>query len=98
LSQALNLQTLYSYKIHKFSPELGIEPTPPVGENPNAIATQTDHVMSTTTDASTQYNLEDIPIENRVTSEPSRVNVDDLGKTIMTALLFFTLNWIYKTK
>jgi len=28
--QARNLQTLYSYKIHKFSPELGIEPTPPV--------------------------------------------------------------------
>jgi len=64
-----------------------------VSEKPITIETQTDHVMSTTTDESTQYNLEDIPIENSVTSEPSRDNVDDLGKTIMTALLQFYIKF-----
>jgi len=37
----------------------------------------------------TQYNFEDIPIETRGTSKPSSDIVDDLDKTIMTALLQF---------
>jgi len=53
----------------------------------STIATQTDYVMSTTTDASMQYNYEDITTEYKATSEPSSENVDGLDKTILTALL-----------
>jgi len=59
---------------------------------PSTIATQTDNVMSTSIDASTQYNFEDITIEYKATSEPSSENVDGLGITIMTVLLQFQLN------
>jgi len=46
-----------------------------VSDKLSTIATQSDNEMSATTDS--------------VTSEPSSDNADDLGKTIMTALLQF---------
>jgi len=72
-----------------------------VSDKPSNIATQAGNEMSATTDASTQfsikitqYNIEDIPIANRMTSEPSRVNVDDLSKKVMTALLQFYTKFV----